>query len=185
MSGISASLRKTQNGERAPAAGSAFTWYAVRVKSRFEFVTAGALRGKGYECLLPTYRSKRQWSDRLKELDMPLFPGYLFSRFDAADPLRVLTSPGVVNIVCAGKNPLAVDERELATIEAICRSGLPAKPWPFLQAGRRVVLERGPLAGTEGIVMDLKEGCRLVVSISILQRSVAAEVERDWIRPLS
>jgi transcription antitermination factor NusG len=160
-------------------------WYAVRVRSRFEFVTAEALRERGYEEFLPAYRSKRYWSDRVKEIDMPLFPGYVFCRFDAADPYRVLNSPGVVHIVSAGKRPLPVEENEVVHIQAICRSGLPVQPWPFLRVGRRIRLERGPLAGLEGIVLEMKAACRIVASLTILQRSVAAEIERDWIRPVS
>src|SRR5579884_2394274 len=147
-------------------------WYAIRVKSRFEFVTSQALNEKGYPQFLPCYRSRRNWSDRTREIDLPLFPGYLFCRFDARDPYRVLSSPGVVHVVSAGKNALPLDEREVAAIRAVCRSGLRTQPWPFLQVGRRVVVERGPLAGTEGIVTEMKKEFRLVVSITMLQRSV-------------
>lgn len=158
-------------------------WYAVRVRSRFEFVTAAALREKGYEQFLPAYRSRRHWSDRIKEVEIPLFPGYIFCRFNAADPYRVLNSPGVVNIVGAGLKPLPVDEGEVTSIQRICGSGMESRPWPFLQVGRRVRLERGPLTGTEGIVVELKDVCRIVVSLTLLQRSVSAEIEREWIRP--
>ena len=158
-------------------------WYVVRVKSRFEFVTAAALHQKGYEEFLPSYRSRRAWSDRVKEVEMPLFPGYIFCRFDAGEPYRVLNSPGVVNIVGAGVRPLPVDEWEVENIQRICRSGMEAQPWPFLQVGRRIRVERGPLAGMEGIVVELKNKCRIVVSLTLLQRSVSAEIEREWIRP--
>jgi transcription antitermination factor NusG len=158
-------------------------WYALRVRSRFEFVTAGALREKGYQEFLPSYRRKRYWSDRVKEIDMPLFPGYVFCRFDAADPYRVLNSPGVVHIVSAGQKPVAVTEREVAHIQAICQSSLVVEPWPFLQTGRRVIIWRGPLAGVEGIVLEVKASCRIVVSLTMLQRSVSAEIDRHWITP--
>src|SRR5579884_684137 len=161
-----------------------YPWYALRVKSRFEFVTSEALGEKGYTQFLPSYRSRRTWSDRVKEIDLPLFPGYVFCRFDAADPYRVLNSPGVVHVVSAGKTALPLDAREVEAIQAICRSGLRAQPWPFLQVGRRVIVERGPLKGTEGIVTDLKNEYRLVVSLTLLQRSVATEINREWIRPV-
>ena len=151
-------------------------WYAIRVKAQFEFVTSRALRAIGYDEFLPSYRCRRRWSDRVKELDMPLFSGYLFSRFDKRDPYRVLNSPGVVHVVSAGKEPIPVDPAEIQSIRAICSCGIAAEPWPFLSAGRRVVVERGPLAGAEGIVVSLKGGYRLVVSLSLLQRSVAAEI---------
>jgi transcription antitermination factor NusG len=115
---------------------------------------------------------------------MPLFSGYIFCRFDATDPYTVLGSPGVVHVVSVGKKPLAATEQEMAALQAICRSGLQTEPWPFLQTGRRVRLERGPLAGTEGIVLELKKSCRIIVSVTILQRSVASEIDRHWIRPI-
>jgi transcription antitermination factor NusG len=165
-------------------AGDVNPWYAIRVRSRFETTTSNILRDKGFEQFLPLYRSQRRWSDRVKELDVPLFPGYVFCRFDASSPLRVLTTPGVVHVISAGKIPIPVDECEIAALQEICRSGLPVQPWPYLEVGRRVLIERGPLAGAEGVVIEMKGRCRLVASITMLQRSVAAEIDRDWIRPL-
>jgi transcription antitermination factor NusG len=161
-----------------------YPWYALRVKSRFEFVTSALLGEKGYETFLPSYRSRRAWSDRMKEVEIPLFPGYIFCRFDAADPYRVINSPGVVNVVSIGAKPLPVDEQEVASIQNVCRLGIDAQPWPFLEVGRRVRVEYGPLTGTEGIVLQLKSSWRIVVSITLLQRSVSAEIERGWIRPV-
>ena len=166
------------------AAPNVHPWYAVRVRSRFEFVTSAVLEERGYETFLPSYRSRRAWSDRMKEVEIPLFPGYLFCRFDAADPYRVLNSPGVVNVISVGRRPLPVDEQEVASIQKVCRSGRDTQPWPFLQVGRRVRVECGPLAGTEGIVLEVKSVCRIVVSLTLLQRSVSAEIEREWIRPV-
>ena len=162
------------------AAANVPPWYAVRVRSRFEFVTSAVLEERGYETFLPSYRS----TDRMKEVEIPLFPGYLFCRFDAADPYRVLNSPGVVNVISVGPRPLPVDEQEVASIQKVCRSGRDTQPWPFLQVGRRVRVECGPLAGTEGIVLEVKSVCRIVVSLTLLQRSVSAEIEREWIRPV-
>jgi transcription antitermination factor NusG len=120
----------------------------------------------------------------MKEVEIPLFPGYLFCRFDAADQYRVSNSPGVVNVVSVGLRPLPVDEEEVASIQKVCRSGRDAQPWPSLQVGRRVRVECGPLAGTEGIVLEVKSVSRIVVSITLLQCSVSAEIEREWIRPV-
>jgi len=167
-----------------PGLSGLHPWYAIRVKPHFEFVASETLRAMGYDEFLPAFRSRRSWSDRVKELDMPLFPGYLFSRFDKRDPYRVLNSPGVVHVVSAGREPVPVDPGEIQSLQTICRSGVPAEPWPFLEAGRRVVVEHGPLTGAEGIVVRLKGSCRLVASLSILQRSVAAEIDREWIRPI-
>ena len=167
---------------RAPSP-QPYPWYAVRVKSRFEFVTSAALSQRGYETFLPSYRSRRAWSDRMKQVEIPLFPGYIFCRFDTANPYRVLNSPGVIHVVSMGAKPLPVDEQEVANIQKVCRSGKDAQPWPFLRIGRHVRVESGPLAGTEGIVLEVKSGWRIVVSLTLLQRSVSAEIEREWVSP--
>src|SRR5271168_512103 len=121
-------------------------WYAVHVRSRFESRTSTVLLRKGYEEFLPTYRCSRQWSDRAKELDFPLFPGYLFSRFDVRDRLPILKSPGVIAIVGVGKTPISIPDEEIEAIRAIVRSGLPVEPWAHLTVGSRVFIEAGPLA---------------------------------------
>src|SRR5215510_15103792 len=154
-------------------------WYALYVKTRFEKVVAKNLRGKGYEEFLPLYRRTSRWSDRLKEIEFPLFTGYVFCKFNPFDRLPILTIPGVNAIVGFGKNFIAVDEGELNAIRIVLKSGTYCEPWPFLQVGQRVRVEYGPLAGTEGLVLMFKNSCRLVISINMLQRSVAVEIDRD------
>jgi transcriptional antiterminator NusG len=164
------------------AAANVHPWYAVRVRSRFEFVTSAVLGERGYERFLPITADAPGRTDEGGR--DPVFPGYPFCRFDAADPYRVLNSPGVVNVISVGRRPLPVDEQEVASIQKICRSGRDAQPWPFLQVGQRVWVECGPLTGTEGIVQEVKSVCRIVVSLTLLQRSVSAEIKREWIRPV-
>lgn len=171
-----------EGGEPEPQ--STAPWYAVRVQSRFENVVSAALRGKGYEEFLPLYCAVRRWSDRKKKIDLPLFPGYLFCRFNPDRLLPILTTPGVVQVVCAGKIPIPVAEEEVEAVRRILLSGLLAQPWPFLAVGSRVYIERGPLAGLEGIITSTEKSFRLVVSVSLLQRSVAVEIDRDWARPI-
>jgi transcription antitermination factor NusG len=161
-------------------------WYAIQIQSRLGSVASATLRGKGYEEFLPLYRSRRRWSDRIKELELPLFPGYLFCRFDISDRLvPILTTPGVISIVGAGKIPLPVDDEEIEAVRVILRSRLAAEPWPFLRVGSQVYLEGGPLAGLEGIITNADKVYRLVVSVSLLQRSVAVEIDREWARPIA
>lgn len=161
-------------------------WYAIQIRARLGSVAAATLRGKGYEEFLPLYRSRRRWSDRIKELELPLFPGYLFCRFDVSDRLMpILTTPGVIGIVGAGKTPVPVDEKEIEAVRAILRSGLAALPWPFLRVGSKVYLERGPLAGLEGMITNTDKVYRLIVSVNLLQRSVAVEIDRQWARPIA
>ena len=161
------------------------SWYAVQVQSRLASVASATLRGKGYEEFLPLYRSRRRWSDRIKELELPLFPGYLFCRCNVSDRLMpILSTPGVISIVGAGKTPVPVDDEEIEAIRAVLRSGLVVQPWPFLSVGSKVYIEGGPLAGVEGIVSNMDKVYRLVVSVSLLQRSVAVEIDREWARPI-
>src|SRR5690348_14924711 len=107
-------------------------WYAVRVRSKFEVLASAGLSGKGYEPFLPLYKTRRRWSDRIKEMELPLFPGYVFCRFDAGTRLPVLTTPGVMSVVGYGREPVIIDDAEIEAVRAIIASGLPAIPWPYL-----------------------------------------------------
>ena len=160
---------------------STYPWFALRVRSHFENTVATVLGGKGYEWFLPQYKSRRAWSDRIKEIQLPLFPGYVFCRFDPQHRLPVLTTPGIVSVVGIGKMPVPIDDAEIAAIQATVQSGLPSRPWPFLQVGQKVRVESGPLSGLEGILLDLKRQHRLVMSVTLLQRSVAVEVDCAWV----
>ncbi len=163
-----------------------YPWYAVRVRPKCEKVSATLLRMKGLQEFLPLYRTRRCWSDRLKQLDVPLFSGYLFCRLNiASQMLSVLTTPGVVGLVSLGDKPVPIPEREVELVRAVISSGLPAMPWPTLCAGSTVLIEYGPLAGVEGVVLDAGKHSRLVISVPLLQRSVAVEIMREWIRPIS
>lgn len=160
-------------------------WFALLVKSQYEKSVASALDGKGYEQLLPLYSVSHRWSDRIKQLSRPLFPGYVFCRFDLNKRLGILVTPGVLQVVGAGKVPLPVDDREISAVRSIVESGLQAEPWPFLRVGQRVRIERGSLEGVEGILLAIKKTYRLIVSVTLLQRSVAVELDQDWASPLA
>lgn len=164
--------------------GLTHRWFAIRVRSNCERLTAIHLRERGYEEFAPSYQTERRWSDRKKRLDQFLFPGYVFCRFDVEHRLPVLTAPGVVALVGFGKIPSPIPDHEIQHIRSIVRAGLLVTPWPFLQLGQRVVIERGPLEGVEGILQQVKGRFRLVVSISLLQRSISTEVDREWVRPI-
>ena len=168
-----------------PSANSEFQWFALLVKSQHERSVATALHGKGYEQFLPLYSVNRRWSDRIKQLALPLFPGYVFCRFDINKRLGVLVTPGVLHVVGAGKVPLPVNDGEIEAIRSIVQSGLQAEPWPFLRLGQRVRIERGSLEGVEGILLAVKKPYRLIVSVTLLQRSVAVELDQDWATPVA
>ncbi len=167
----------------APTAVS-LPWFALQTRCRYEGFVAKQLRHKGYEILLPLYTCRRRWSDRIKELELPLFPGYVFCRFNPLDRLPILVTPGVIQVVGIGKIPTPVDDAEIAAIQTAVQSGLPRQPWPFLQIGQRVRVECGPLCGLEGIFVDFKGRHRLVLSVTLLQRSVAVEVDGAWVIPI-
>src|SRR5579872_5269882 len=110
-------------------------WYAVRVRSNFERNVSTVLDYQGVEQFLPTYRSRRVWTDRIKTLDLPLFPGYIFCRLPLEDRNRVVTIEGVVGFVGAGRQPIPISDAEIDTIRTVIMSQMPAQPWPFLKIG--------------------------------------------------
>lgn len=186
MSRLNASFAPGEDQEsRIHYRNETYPWYAIRVRSRFENVVAAMLEGKGYEGFLPVYTARRAWSDRIKELRLPLFPGYVFCRFDMDQRLRVLTIPGVVNIVGIGKCPVPIDEKEMKAVLVASRAGLPTGPWPFLKVGQQVSIESGPLSGLNGILLNFKGQHRLVLSVTLLQRAIAVEVDCAWVSPLA
>ena len=159
-------------------------WYALYVRSRHEKVVESGLRGKGYPAFSPFYRTKRRRIDRIVEIDVPLFPGYVFCHFDSDKRLPILTTPGLVGVVGPGNRPEPVEDHEIASIRTIALSGRPVQPWPFLKSGQRVRLQAGPLMGAEGIFLRVKNEYHLVVSITLLQRAVSVVVEKDAVAPL-
>ena len=156
-------------------------WFAVLVRTGREKTANLLLENAGYECLLPVSRSTRRWSDRTKVIEVPLFPGYLFCRMNPHNRLTVLMTPGVMQIVGVGKTPIPVEEEEIEAIRRVQKSGLSAMPWPYMQIGNVAQILEGPLRGLTGIIVKIKSGVKLVLSVSLLQRSVAVEVERDWV----
>jgi transcriptional antiterminator NusG len=157
-------------------------WYAVEVKPRFEKHAASLLTAKGFETYLPTYSPERQWKNRKAKLSLALFPGYLFCRFDPTDRLPILKTPGVYGVVNYSKELAEVDERELEFVRRLIAASRDVRPCEYLKTGERVVIEEGPLQGLEGIVVGFNKEYRIAVSVTILQRSVSAEIDARWIR---
>jgi len=170
--------------EQAPHGSAEYPWYALRVRTKFEKTAATLLSRKGYEPFLPTTRVTRRWSDRVKVSEEALFPGYVFCRLDIEKRLPCLMMPNVLEIVGCGKIPQPVPDVEVNSILSLVRSGKLLRPWPFLRVGQRVAIERGPLAGVQGILIAMNDGFRIVLSVELLQRSVIAEVEADWVLPI-
>jgi transcription antitermination factor NusG len=160
------------------------SWFALQVRSRKEASVANQLGAQGYDCLLPLYKSSRQWSDRVKEVEQPLFPGYLFCKFDFQNRRPLVTTPGVLQIVGIGKTATPIAEAEIAALQLAQVSGLPSQPWPYMELGERVRVNYGNLNGLEGILINFKGNHRVVLSVTLLQRSVAMEVDLSWVTSL-
>jgi transcription antitermination factor NusG len=156
-------------------------WFALQVRTSREKTANLLLENAGYECYLPLSKYLRRWSDRMKEVEVPLFSGYLFCRMNPHDRLPVLMTPGVIQIVGVGKTLIPVSEEEIAAIQRVGKSGLSTMPWPYLEVGHAVRIEEGPLQGLTGIVVKIKSGMKLVLSVNLLQRSVAVEIDASWI----
>lgn len=152
-------------------------WYALQVWSRKEAYVLAHLKGQGYESFLPTRRIQKKWSDRRIELEQPLFPGYLFCRFNFQNRRPLVMIPGVVQIVGYNRQAIPVDENEIKAIQALVASGVPNQPCPYLEIGEQVRIESGPLRGLEGILVEFKGDQRLILSVTLLQRSVAVELD--------
>ena len=168
----------------APEDQRMFPWFALQVRTKAEPLVEQALRGKAYETFLPTYIETRQYSDRIKKVETALFPGYLFCRLDPEQRLPILTTPGVHKIVSVDNNgPTPVDASEIEAIQRLLKGNGNPRPFPYLKVGDRVRVEVGAFAGVVGNLVSEKGVDRLIVSVTILHRSVAVEIDRTWLRP--
>lgn len=154
-------------------------WYAAYTSANHEKRVAEQLGVREVEHFLPMYESVRRWKDRRVTLKLPLLPGYVFLRMALRDRLRVLQVPGVARLVGFGGLPTALPEEQIELLRIGLTSGVLAKPNPFLTVGRKVRVKSGPLAGMTGILMRRKNGTRLVVSVELIQRSMAIEMDEE------
>jgi transcription antitermination factor NusG len=159
-------------------------WYAAYTHSRHEKKVAQQLEERGIEHFLPVYHSVRTWKDRRKELELVLFPSYIFARIDAAERLRVVQLPGVVRLVTFNGQPAPLLSDDIDALRNALQQGLRAEHHPYLTAGRRVRVIRGPLAGARGILVRLKTNWRIVISIDAIMRSVSVEVDESDVEPV-
>jgi transcription antitermination factor NusG len=159
-------------------------WYAVQVRTTHEKRVAALFDQKGIEHFLPLYRERRRWSDRIKEMERPLFPGYVLCRFGTDGRFAVLKTEGVARIVGIGPVPLPIEDDEIAAIQHVIQCGLALRPHPYLAAGRRVRIDSGPLEGIEGLITDVRSRDRLILSVTLLQRSLSVAVDSAWVSPI-
>jgi transcription antitermination factor NusG len=168
------------------ANGAGQCWYALQVRTRHEKAVAAALRSKGFAEFLPVYKARRQWSQRVAEVELPLFPGYVFCRFDPGEKRVLISStPGVIGLVGFGGKAAPVDVEEIEAIHRVLRMGIAAEPWKYVETGQRVRVVHGALMGLEGIFVEAQKHHRLLLSVSLLQRSVAIQIDSAWVVPLN
>jgi len=154
-------------------------WFALFVRTRWESSTESVLRNKGFETFLPTYSLKSLRSNSSKRDARVLFPGYVFCRFDIHNRLPILVTPGVISVVGRGRTPVALEDAEIASIHTVASSGLPVEPWPYLEVGEMVRIHNHALEGLEGILLRFRGKDRVVVSVPLLRRAVAVEIDRS------
>ncbi len=168
---------------------STFCWFALTVRPNHEQTAARGLSVQGFESYVPMYRSRRCWSDRIRETNAVLFPGYVFCRFGYPDRMRVLQSPSIRSIAGESRvrgpaaDPLTVADDEIAALRALVASGHPVSPWPYMSIGQNVVIEHGPFENIRGVILREKNSLRVVVSVEALGASVAVEVDREMLAP--
>ena len=159
-------------------------WYAAYTSANHEKQVALQLGARQVEYFLPLYASTRQWKDRRVELELPLFPGYVFVRILLRERLRVLQVPGVAQLVGFGGLPAELPAEEIEGLRTSLAHGVRAEPHPFLIRGRRVRVKAGPLTGVEGILTRRKNRARFVLSVEPIQQSVSVVVEVADLEPL-
>jgi transcription antitermination factor NusG len=153
-------------------------WYAFRVRPRHEKAASAQLREKGYTEFLPLVREQRKWGKRVAQVDLPLFPGYIFCQTKRLSLYSILNLPAVVDVVRAGSRPLPAASEEIEGLRRAVAGKMRLEPWTFTEVGQPACITSGPLAGLSGIVVEVRQAQRLVLSVSLLRRSVLVEVDQ-------
>jgi transcription antitermination factor NusG len=170
-----------------PLQGSQITqtpWYAAYTFAKHEKRVVQQLDERRIQSFLPTYRSVRRWKDRKKVLELPLFPSYVFVQMSAHSRLQILSLPGVLGLVCFQGKPAPVDSVEIENLLQGLTDRTMVQPHPYLKAGRRVRIRSGSLAGVEGVLVRKRDCTRVVLSISLLQRSVSVDIDEADVEPI-
>ncbi len=155
-------------------------WFAAHVRYQREQAVSALLAVKGIETYVPTFAVISQWADRKKQLDRPLFPGYVFCRMGAGEWFKIQSSAGVLRIIGVGKQPIEIDPHEMEAIHLMEAAGVPRKPCPYVTVGDLVEVKSGPMSGFTGILKELRNERTLIISIGLLKRSVAIDLHEDW-----
>jgi transcription antitermination factor NusG len=162
------------------------SWLAVQVAPQHEQTVGKLLVYRGFEQFLPTFKSKRRWSDRIKTVIQPLFPGYIFCRSSRSRTPGILAIRGVNKIVSFGGKLCAITDDEIARLREIVSCGMDPRPFPYLNAGQEVrIIREGPLFGIVGILKKVKNCVRLVVSVEMITKSISIEVDQRDVAPVN
>ena len=161
-----------------------YRWFAIQTRSRHEKVVRSQLELRNIENFLPTTRRLSQWTDRKKQVEVPLFAGYCFARFSLIDRLPVLQSEGVVRVVGSGERPEPIPDEEIESLRKLITNSSEFVCHPYLKEGMLVEVIRGPLQGVKGRLVREARPCRLVLSISLIQRAVAIEIDAASVTPV-
>ena len=159
-------------------------WYAVQTCANHEKRVLEQLGQRTVEAYLPLYQSVRRWKDRRMRLELPLFPGYVFVHLALRDRLRVLRTPSVVRLVGFGGQPAALPDQEIEALRQGLTHAMRIEPHPYLKVGQRVRVKAGPLQGLQGILVRKKNVSRFVISLDLIMRSVAAEIDVAELEPV-
>lgn len=164
----------------------ALQWYAVQTRSRHEKRVGRQLEGQGLASMVPLTTQLRQWSDRRKLVEMPLFPGYVFVRmvYGPEQRLRVLSTEGIVNFVGVHGHGVAIPDRQIDDLQTLLQAKVPIESYPFLKLGQRVRIRSGSLNGTEGILVGQESDRLLVISVELIQRSVSIRLQGYEVEPV-
>ena len=159
-------------------------WYAIQTRSRHEKVVRDQLAAKGIAHLLPLWRKRSVWKDRIKVIEVQLFGGYLFGHFALRDRVTVLETVGVARLVGISGRPIPVPDEQIAAVRTMVEQRLPYDPHPYLAEGMRVRIKRGVLVGAEGILIAKKQKHRLVISVDLIQQAVAVDIDSVDVEPV-
>jgi transcription termination/antitermination protein NusG len=160
-------------------------WLAVQVRSGWEIKTAIGLRERGYEELVPTYEQKRKRSDRTVTLHVPLFTGYVFLRFQADNRQPIISVPGVIRFVGMANSPSPIEDSEIDALRITSKAAGRCGPWPFLEVGEEVEIQKGPLSGLKGKVVRFENRQRLIINVNLLMKSAFVEIEDHEVAPVN
>jgi transcription antitermination factor NusG len=160
-------------------------WWALYTRHQHEKTVADMLSAKGFEVFLPLYESIRRWKDRSKKLALPLFPCYVFVRGGLDRRLQVVTTPGVHMILFHGEQVAMIPTVEIDVIRKVVEGPFRVEPHPFLKCGERVRVIRGSLEGVEGVLVRKKNLYRLVLSVDMMAKSVAVEIDATEVEPVA